>query len=146
MKGAGTQEAERHLILFDGVCGLCSRFVTEVLPRDPEGLFHFASLQSATSRSLLTAQGANPDALDTVYVVESYWSDSPRLLRRARAVLFVIAHLDSPWRFLKVFGVLPTFLLNAIYSVVARNRYRVFGKLDHCLIPTAEYASRFVDG
>jgi predicted DCC family thiol-disulfide oxidoreductase YuxK len=81
-----------------------------------------------------------------MYVVEDYKSDSPRLLDRARAALFVIARLESPWRFLRSFGVLPTFLLNAIYSIIARRRYRVFGKLDHCMMPTAEHASRFVDG
>jgi predicted DCC family thiol-disulfide oxidoreductase YuxK len=145
-KNAPTLETGRHLILYDGVCGLCNRLVTEVLPRDPKGLFHFASLQSATSRSLLTAHGKNPDLLDNMYVVQDYRTNSPRLLDRARAALFVTAHLESPWRFLKVFEVLPTFLLNAIYWIIARNRYRVFGKLDHCLMPTAEYASRFVDG
>jgi len=139
------QGAGRHLILYDGVCGLCNRLVTEVLPRDPRGVFHFASLQSATSRSLLKTQGRNPDLLDYMYVVENYRTASPRLLDRARAALFVIAHLESPWRFLGIFRVLPTFLLNAVYSIVARNRYRMFGKLDHCLRPTAKYASRFVD-
>jgi predicted DCC family thiol-disulfide oxidoreductase YuxK len=119
--------------------------VTEVLPRDPQGLFHFASLQSPRARTLLTAHGRNPDVLDNMYVVEDYRSDSPRLLGRARAALFVIAHLESPWRFLKVFGVLPTFLLDAVYAIVARNRYRVFGKLDHCMMPSAEHTSRFVD-
>jgi predicted DCC family thiol-disulfide oxidoreductase YuxK len=146
MKAGTTQEAGRHLILYDGVCGLCNRLVTEVLPRDPRGVFHFASLQSATSRSLLTAQGRNPDILDNMYVVVDYRTDVRRLLGRARAALFVIANLESPWRVLKVFGVLPTFLLDAVYAIVARNRYRVFGKLDHCLMPTAEYESRFVDG
>jgi predicted DCC family thiol-disulfide oxidoreductase YuxK len=146
MKVRAAQGAGRHLILYDGVCGLCNRLVTEVLPRDPKGLFHFASLQSATARALLTAHGRNPDVLDNMYVVEDYKSDSPRLLGRARAALFVIAHLESPWRFLRSFGVLPTFLLDAVYSIIARNRYRVFGKLDHCMMPAAEHASRFVDG
>jgi len=146
MKAEAAQEAGRHLILYDGVCGLCNRLVTEVLPRDPRGLFHFASLQSPTARALLTAHGRNPDVLDNMYVVEDYKSDSPRLLGRARAALFVIAHIESHWRFLKTFGVLPTFLLDAVYSIVARNRYRVFGKLDHCLVATAQYTGRFVDG
>ena len=145
MKSHGRQEAGRHLILYDGVCGLCNRLVTEVLTRDPDGVFHFASLQSEVARSLLVARGKNPDILDNMYVVADYKSGAPRLLGRARAALFVIANLESPWRFLRMFGVLPTFLLDAVYKVVARNRYRIFGKLDHCLMPTPEYASRFVD-
>jgi predicted DCC family thiol-disulfide oxidoreductase YuxK len=140
-----TQRAGQHLILYDGVCGLCNRLVTGILPRDPKGIFHFASLQSATGRSLLSSHGKNPNVLDTMYVVENYRSDSPRLLARARAALFIVEHLKSPSRFLRVFGVLPTFLLDATYSLIARNRYRVFGKLDHCLMPTPEYSSRFVD-
>ena len=140
-----TQEAGRHLILYDGVCGLCNRLVAEVLPRDPKGMFHFASLQSATSRSLLTAYGRNPDILDNMYVVVEYKSEHPVILARAKAALFVIARLDSPWRFLTVFDVLPNFLLDVVYSLVARTRYRIFGKLDHCLMPATDYASRFLD-
>jgi len=80
-----------------------------------------------------------------MYVVVDYRTAAPRLLGRAGAALFVIKNLESPWRFLGIFGVLPTFVLDAVYGVIARNRYRVFGKLDHCLTPTAEYESRFVD-
>jgi predicted DCC family thiol-disulfide oxidoreductase YuxK len=143
---AAIQGAGRHLILYDGVCGLCNRLVTEILHHDPNGLFHFASLQSSTGRSLLARYGRNPDALDNMYVIEDYKKDSPRLLGSARAALFVVARLESPWRFLRGFGALPTFVLDALYKIVARHRYRTFGKLDHCLIPTAEYANRFVEG
>ena len=145
MKALDAQEAGRHLILYDGVCGLCNRLVAEVLPRDPDGIFHFVALQSAAGRKLMTAHGRNPDVLENMYVVAGYKSPSPVLLARARAALFVIAGLRSPWRHLKVFGVLPTFLLDAIYSVVARYRYRIFGKLDQCLLPRPEYARRFPD-
>jgi predicted DCC family thiol-disulfide oxidoreductase YuxK len=139
------RESGRHLILYDVICGLCNRLVTEVLPRDPKGVFHFASIQSTTGRSLLASHGKNPNILDTMHVVEDYRGDSPRMLSRARAALFVAGRLESPWRFLRLFGVLPTFLLDAAYSVIARNRYRMFGKLDQCLMPAPEYASRFVD-
>src|SRR5262245_23504186 len=118
MKSNGRQGAGQHLILYDGVCGLCNRLVTEVLPRDPGGVFHFASLQSEVARSLLAARGRNPDILDNMYVVVDYESGAPRLLGRARAALFVIANLESPWRFLRMFGVLPTFVLDAVYNVV----------------------------
>ena len=135
----------QHLILYDGVCGLCNRSVGQILPRDPKGFFHFASLQSELGRSLLVRYGRNPDLLDTIYVLVDYRSQSPRVLSRARAALFVIARLESPWRFLRIFEVLPTFLLDASYSLIARNRYRLFGKHDTCLMPNANYASRFLD-
>jgi predicted DCC family thiol-disulfide oxidoreductase YuxK len=140
----GTQEG-RHLILYDGVCGLCNRSVALILPRDPKGLFHYVWLQSEYARSLLLQAGRNPDLLDTIYVIADYKSSSPRVLSRARAALFVIARLDSPWRFLKIFEVLPTFVLDAVYSLIARNRYRLFGKYDTCLMPNPDHASRFID-
>src|SRR5688572_5261668 len=145
MEAMSTQEGGRHLILYDGVCGLCNRLVIDVLSRDPKGVFHFASLQSAKGRALVAAYGRNPDVLDNMYVVADHNTPSPRLLARARAALFVVGRLESPWRILRVFGVLPTFLLDAVYSFNARNRYRWFGKLDRCLLPSDAYASRFLD-
>ena len=130
-------QAGQHLVLYDGVCGLCNRWVGQILPRDPKGLFHFASLQSELGRSLLRRQGRN--------VLVDYESESPRVLSRARAALFVIEKLETPWRFLKIFGMLPTFVLDAAYSLIARNRYRLFGKYDTCLMPSPENASRFLD-
>ena len=145
MNREGAQEGGRHLILYDGVCGLCNRLVTEVIARDPKGLFHFASLQSPVSRRLLEAHGKNPDVLENMYCVADYNSRSPVLLGRAKAALFIISSLDSPWRYLRVLGVLPEFLLDAVYSIVARYRYRVFGKFDQCLMPNPDYARRFLD-
>jgi len=133
------------LILYDGVCGLCNRWVGQILSRDPKGLFHFAPLQSELGRSLLLRYGRNPELLDTIYVLVDYKSESPRVLSRARAALFVIGNLETPWRFLRILEVLPMFILDAGYSLIARNRYRLFGKYDTCLMPSSDYASRFLD-
>ena len=141
----GRGQEGRHLILYDGVCGLCNRSVALILPRDPKGLFHYAWLQSEFARSLLLRAGRKPDLLDTVYVVADYKSKSPQILSRARAALFVIGQLETPWRFLTVFRVLPTFVLNAVYSLVARYRYRLFGKHDTCMLPNPGYTGRFID-
>jgi predicted DCC family thiol-disulfide oxidoreductase YuxK len=138
-------QERRHLILYDGVCGLCNRFVALILPRDSKGLFHYAWLQSQYARSLLSQAGEDPDLNDTIYVIADYNSGSPRIMSRARAALFIIGMLDSPWRFLKVLELLPTFVLDAAYGLVARHRYRLFGKHDTCLMPNADYANRFVD-
>jgi predicted DCC family thiol-disulfide oxidoreductase YuxK len=143
MNAGETQEGGRHLILYDGVCGLCNWLNAVVLPRDPQGLFHFAALQSPISRTLLAAHGRNPDVLENMYVVADQHSASPLLLDRARAALFVLARLDSPLRHLKILGVLPTFILDFGYSLIARYRYRVFGKFDQCVMPSPEYAKRF---
>jgi predicted DCC family thiol-disulfide oxidoreductase YuxK len=145
MNAAGRQEPGRHLILYDGICGLCNWWIQQIIPRDPAGLFQFATLQGEPGRSLVARYGRNPDALDTVYVLAEHKSKSPKILVRARAALFVIGRLDSPWRFLRIFAVLPTFILDAIYSLIARNRYRLFGRYDRCPIPSADQASRFID-
>jgi predicted DCC family thiol-disulfide oxidoreductase YuxK len=145
MNAKETEGATKHLILYDGVCRLCNRWVGQTLPRDPKGLFHFASLQSDLGRSLLVRFGKEPDLLDTIYVLVDYKSGSPRFLARARAVLFVIRRLESPWRLLGICNILPSSFLDTCYSVLARNRYRLFGRYEQCLMPAADYASRFID-
>jgi predicted DCC family thiol-disulfide oxidoreductase YuxK len=140
-----TDSAGRHLILYDAVCGLCDRLVRLVLPRDRREVFHFASLQSDLGRSLVRQFGRDPDRLDTFFVVSDYRSPSPALLCRARAALFVAKALGGAWRALEVLGVLPDAMLNPAYHLIARHRYRLFGRRESCLMPPAEYQRRFID-
>src|ERR1039457_3562428 len=139
-----TDSAGRHLILYDAVCGLCNRLVRLVLPRDRREVFHFTSLQGDLGRSLVRQFGRDPDRLDTFYVVSDYRSASPALLCRARAALFVAEALGGPWRALAILGVLPDGLLNPAYHLVARYRYRLFGRRESCLMPPVEYQGRFI--
>lgn len=139
------QSAVSHLILYDGVCGLCNRLNAFVLKHDKTGQFRFASLQSATGQSLLRQFNRNPDNLDTFYVVANYGSGSGIPIERARAGLFVLKTLGSPWRWAGVFGILPDSLLNFAYDTVARKRYRLFGKSEQCMMPSAEHRERFID-
>ena len=135
----------RHLVLYDGVCGLCNRLNTFLLPRDVDAVFAFASLQSEAAQSLLKRFGKATDSLDTFYIVTNYRSASPVLLSKSRAALFVLTTLGGFWRWLAVFGVMPTRLLDRGYDVIARNRYRVLGRHDTCPIPSPEYKARFID-
>lgn len=135
----------RHLVLYDGVCGLCSRLNAFVLKRDSKGIFAFASLQSETAQSLLQRFGRAPDALDTMYVVVDYRSQSAVLLAKSNAALFVAATAGGGWRWLGIFRVLPVWFRDQVYNLIARNRYRVFGKYETCLLPTPEYRRRFID-
>ena len=134
-----------HLLLYDGVCGLCNRLNNFVLPRDAQGLFDFASLQSEAGRSVLERFGKNPADLDTFYVVTNYRSQSPALVSKARAALFVMTTLGAPWRWLGFFGMFPTALLDRVYDLIARHRYRIFGRTESCLMPSPEYKQRFID-
>lgn len=133
-----------HLVLYDGVCGLCSRLVQFILAHDPGAVFSFASLQSALGHSLVARSGGNPDELTSLYVFADYQSAHPRMLMRSDAALFVAGHLHWPWRLLRVFGILPRTLLDWAYDIVARTRYRVFGRLDSCPLPKPEFKSRFL--
>ena len=145
MDQAIPHDTGRHLILYDGVCGLCNRFNAFVLPRDPHGLFHFAPIQSEMGRSQLLKFGRNPEVLDTFYVVADYRSGAPRLLTKARAALFVARQLGGVCHLAAILGGLPDPLLNSVYNLIARHRYRIFGRYDTCPMPKAEYKTRFID-
>lgn len=135
----------RHLLLFDGDCGLCTSLVQFVLARDPAGVFHFASLSSPQGRAIVTRHGGDADDVSTLYVVADYRTHEAQPLTRSRAALFVFGALGWPWRAATLFGVLPTGLLDRLYDVVARNRYHVFGRREQCLVPRPEWQDRFVD-
>ena len=139
------QSAAPHLILYDGICGLCNRFNSFVLAHDENALFRFASLQSATGQSHLRRIGRSPDVLETLYVLPDYQSGSGRSMERARAALFVLKALGVPWSLAGIFGILPDSLLNFSYDCLADNRYRIFGKYAQCKVPGVEDRKRFID-
>jgi predicted DCC family thiol-disulfide oxidoreductase YuxK len=134
-----------HLVLYDGVCGLCNGLVQFVLAHDRHGLFHFSSLQSETARVVLAPFGSSPDDLATLYVLVNYRGAAPVQLTRSRAVLFVMAALGWPWKAMGLLAVLPSPILDRLYDVIARNRYRMFGRHERCLLPRQEYRRRFID-
>ncbi len=134
-----------HLILYDGVCGLCNRLNQFVLLRDTRAVFAFASLQSPTARSVLQQLGGNAEGLNTVYVVVNYRSKSPALLSKAGAASFVLRTLGIRGPLSWAFRVLPDGLLKLGYDLIARNRYRVFGQSETCIMPSAEFRKRFID-
>ena len=139
------QSAGPHLILYDGVCGLCNWFNSFVLTHDKKACFRFASLQSATGQDYLRRFHRHPDNLETLYVVTNYQSGSGTSMERARACLFVLKSLGRPWLWAGIFGILPDSLLNFGYDTLARVRYRVFGKYEQCMMPGAENRERFID-
>lgn len=89
--------------------------------------------------------GGDPEDLTTFCAVANYRAPEARRLTKARAALFVICALGWPWKMAGLFGILPTGLLDRLYDLVARNRYRAFGRREHCLTPRPEYRNRFVD-
>lgn len=138
-------DAGRHLLLYDGLCGLCDGFVRFVLARDRRRRFRFAAIQSEVGRRLLAARGEDPDRLDTVYVVADHAAATPRVLNRSAAVLFVLDQLGWPWRAAALLRRAPTPLLDRLYDRVAAHRYRVFGRRPACPAPDPEHRDRFLD-
>ncbi|HEY7285736.1 MAG TPA: DCC1-like thiol-disulfide oxidoreductase family protein [Vicinamibacterales bacterium] len=134
-----------HLVLYDGVCGLCNRVVQFVLEHDERRVFRFASLQSALGRSIVKQSGGDPDELTAFYVVGNYQTPAARVLTRSDAVLFVACKLGWPWKAARLLRVLPRVIRDRAYDLVAWNRYQVFGRHEHCLLPRPEFRSRFVD-
>ncbi len=134
------------LILYDGVCGLCNRLVQFVLKRDSRGQFRFASLQSKLAGSILQRHGVNQQDLDTMYIVSDYQESTERLATRSDAAMSILRHLGGIWRLVAaVLSVLPHGLRNGSYNLIARNRYRIFGKYENCMIPEEKHRHRFLD-
>jgi predicted DCC family thiol-disulfide oxidoreductase YuxK len=138
-------QSSAHLILYDGVCGLCNRMNAFVLKHDRKAQFRFASLQSAKGQSILHQYVRNAGDLDTFYIIANFDTAAAFLMDRAHAVLFLLKTLGAPWRWAGILGNLPDGLLRYGYDFVAQNRYRVFGKYDRCVLPNVEHRERFID-
>jgi predicted DCC family thiol-disulfide oxidoreductase YuxK len=133
------------IILYDGVCGLCNRFVQFVLKRDHEDRFRFAALQSKFARTLLERHGLNPEVLDTVYLVFDCGLPSESLLSRNDAATAVLEELGGFWRFwARLLDWLPKSFREWHYWLVARNRYRFFGKYETCPLPKEKDRHKFL--
>lgn len=128
-------------MLFDGVCNLCNGAVQFILDRDPKRRFRFASLQSDRGKGLLAEHGvvAPSGDPDTIYLI-----DGGRLFDRSTAALKIARHLSFPWWLLGGFTAVPRFLRDPVYKLIARNRYRWFGRTDQCRIPTPELRARML--
>src|SRR5580692_5601336 len=138
------------ILLYDGVCGLCNGFVQFVLRRDAAGMFRFAALQSPLAARILARHGLDARDLGSLYVVVNPEQADEILLPRSDAVIFTLRQLGGATR---AFWRMTGFLLQLVprplrdwgYGVVARRRYRIFGRYDRCPLPTEDTRSRFLD-
>jgi len=127
------------IIFFDGICNLCNSSVASVIRHDHKNIFKFASLQSEFTASFFSRHH---------YTISSdsiiYW-DGQRFYDGSGAVVRIAAKLSFPVKFLAAFRIIPPFIRNWGYNIIARNRYRWFGKKDSCMVPTPELKSKFLD-
>ena len=120
----------KEIILFDGVCNLCNSSVRFIIRNDPKEKFQFASLQSSFAKKRLSELNEYQEDWDSLVLIRS-----EKVYRRSTAALLIAGELRLPWNLFSVFLILPSFLRDWFYNLISRNRYRVFGKHDHCEIP-----------
>ncbi len=130
----------KPLMLFDGVCNLCNNSVQFIIERDPQAHLQFASLQSNTGQALLKKFQLPTDDFDTFVLIEN-----DRAFTRSSGALKAVRHLKGLWPLLYGFIIIPKPIRDFFYNLVARNRYRWFGKQEHCMLPTPDLKQRFLD-
>lgn len=131
---------KRGVILFDGVCNFCNFWVDFIIPRDARGIFKFAALQSDSGRALLEFYGQPTDEMNTLVLIV----DDERVLTRSSAALTILKTLGGGWSLLYALMIFPRPIRDAVYDLIARNRYAWFGQKETCRLPTAEERGRFV--
>ena len=128
------------VVVFDAQCLLCSRWVRFLLRFDKVGAFRFASIQGQAGQALLAQSGLRADGLQTLLLV-----DGERSWQHTSAILRVLHVLGWPWRLAWIAWLVPSRIRDAAYRLIARNRYAIFGRSDKCLVPPADFSSRFLD-
>lgn len=133
-----------HLVLYDGVCGLCDRFVQFLIRIDRRDQLRFAALQGEVGARLLRETGREATALETVIVVADYGGPAQRVLDRTDAAIFAIASAGGVYGVVAGLRLTPRFIRDAAYRLVAKSRYRIFGRFDACPLPTPATRAKFL--
>ena len=132
--------SKKPIILFDGVCNFCNSAINFLIRQDKKKQFLFAPLQSETGQKLKRLYNLSSIAPDSFILI-----DGNHAYLRSSATLKVLSKLPWYWRWTQAFWIVPGFIRNAIYNVIARNRYRWFGRKESCMIPGPEVKARFLD-
>ena len=134
-------EKTKKIILYDGVCNLCNRSVQYMIQRDKNDEFRYASLQGEVGRKLVAERQIDTSKVDSIILIDpgvAYYVKSDAIMEIAKSI-------GGIWSVFTVFQWVPTRLRNIVYDLVAQYRYRWFGKLDQCMIPTPELKTKFLD-
>ena len=128
------------IVVFDGQCLLCNAWVRFLLRHDQRGVFRFAAIQGRTGQALLQQAGLQLEGLQTLLLV-----DGVKSWQHTAAIMRILHHLGWPWRAACVGWLVPAVLRDALYRLVARHRYRIFGRTETCMVPPPDVAARFLD-
>jgi len=127
------------IVLFDGVCNFCASSVQFIIRHDKTKSLKFASLQSPLGQELLTKYNMSKDLEGVVFI------ENNKAYFKSAAAFKIVRYFGGFWKILNVFSILPLFVTDFGYDIIAKNRYRWFGKKDSCMIPSPEIRSRFLD-
>lgn len=131
---------EHPVVLFDGVCNLCNASVNFIMANDTKNIFRFAALQSKAGKALLKKFNLSSDALDAVVLIEN-----KKVYTKSAAALRIAQKLKKPLPLFFSLSLVPPFIRDAVYTAIAKNRYRWFGKSKSCRVPSAGTNDRFLD-
>ncbi len=137
------ENSERITLYFDGVCNLCNAWVSFLVERDKARRFRYAPLQGETFQKLLAEEPAL-GALDSLIVVREKADGTRQILTHSAGPIFLAGELGGLWSVAKVFRILPAFVRDAMYKLIARLRYVLFGKKESCRLPTPEERALFL--
>lgn len=129
----------RPIVLFDGICNFCNSGVNFLLRWDSRGVIRFAAMQSERGVQLLSSNDLSKSDFDTFYVL-----DGDLVLRKSEAIVHLSRYLPWPWRAGLVFALVPRRLLDSLYDLIARNRYKLMGVRDSCRVPSSAERERFL--
>lgn len=127
------------IVLYDGVCNFCASSVQFIIKHDASNSLRFASLQSPLGLELLKAYSM-PASLEGVVFIENN-----KAYFKSAAAIQIANYFGGFWKWMRIFSIFPRFLGDFIYDIIAKNRYKWFGKKDSCMIPSPEIRSRFLD-
>jgi predicted DCC family thiol-disulfide oxidoreductase YuxK len=135
-----SMESYPRILLFDGVCNLCNSTVRFIIKRDPQARFKFTSLQSDQGQLLLKQFRLPADQFDfIIYIREG------ECLIKSTAILQILKDLGGRWKLLYGFTIIPEFIRDFLYTIIAKRRYHLFGRQEKCMVPTPDIKQRFLE-
>ncbi len=130
----------RKIVIFDGVCNLCNVGVNFIIKRDPNGVFLFAPMQSDISLKLIEKYHKSGFDFNTFLLIKN-----GVCYERTDAILEIVKDLTGYWSIFRIFRLVPKSIRDYFYNVIAKSRYKIFGKRDQCMVPTQDIRSRFIE-
>jgi predicted DCC family thiol-disulfide oxidoreductase YuxK len=127
------------ILLFDGVCNLCNTLVIFIIRRDKKAKILFSPIQSPAGLSLLQSKGYSSERINSIVFIEK-----TGFFLKSSAVLHIFKVIGGGWSILYGLIIIPKFILDFFYDLIAKNRYRIFGKSEKCMVPSAEIKERFL--